>query len=236
MVFCMVLENSRLGALWHLQVLDEQTRRLSYMLMLPLFDGVFATLLVSGYIQSLTGMLNVAFTIFAGAGALTIVLSEAGSARSARKMVIKSAPLLLAGGILTGILAPAFESILYLERLQLVSGLAVGVIALQIADVKLINRIPVPLLVLLGLLVSLRPSPQLSMTADYVIPSILTIVTALGGLLIASELEDRINVEYMRKGGILVLLIISASLLGLNIPSGSGLAVLTISAAAALRF
>jgi hypothetical protein len=201
--------------------------------MLPLFDGVFATLLVSGYLQSLTSIVNVAFTIFAGAGALTIVLSEAGSARNAQKMVLKSAPMLLAGAIMTGLLAPAIESILYLERLQLISGLTVGIIAFQIADIKLIRRIPVPLLLVLGIIVSLQPNPQLTMTAVYIAPSILTISFALAGLLIASALKGRINIEYMRKGGVIVLLIISASLLGLNIPSGTGLVVLTISTAAA---
>lgn len=231
----MVLDNSKIGASWP-QILDNDTRRLGYMLLLPLFDGVFATLLVSGYIQSVTSMLNVAFTIFAGAGSLTVIYSEAGTARNARKMVLKVAPLLIIGGLLTGIFAPAFESLLYLGRLEIVSGLAVGMIALQIAEVKGVNRIPIPLLIVIGLILSIRPDAQLAFTLEYLIPSIVTVSTALAGLYLASGLEDRINVEYMRKGGVAVLLIISASLLGPDIPPEVGLAVLALSVVASLRF
>jgi hypothetical protein len=232
----MVLEKLDLGAQWHPQAFDGDARRLSYIMLLPLVDGVFATMLVSGYISSISSMLNVAFTIFAGAGALTVVYSEAETARDARNMIAKIAPLLIAGSILTGILAPAFESILYLERLKIVSGIAVGLIGLQILDVNKIDEIPIPALIAAGLLLSLRPSPELALSLDYLAPSVLTVSIALSGLYIASGLGDKLNIDYMRKGGALVLILISASLLGANIPSGAGLAVLLASVAASLRF
>lgn len=232
----MVLDNSKLGASWHLQFYDSDTRRLCYMLLLPLFDGVFATLLISGYIQSVTGMLNVAFTVFAGAGALTVIYSEAGTGENARKMVLKASPVLLVAGGLTGILAPAFKALLHLETLKIVSGLAVGVIALQIAEVKYSEKIPVPLLILLGIALSLRPSSNLIFTLEYIVPSLATISVALAGLYIASGLENHVNIDYMRKGGVAVLLVISASLLGANIPSEVGLAMLAVSLGASIRY
>lgn len=232
----MVLDNSKLGAPWHLQFYDPDTRRLCYMLLLPLFDGVFATLLISGYTQSVTGILNVAFTVFAGAGALTVIYSEAETRENARKMVLKVSPVLLIAGALTGILAPAFESFLHLETLKIISGLAVAAIALQIADVKYSEKIPVPLLILFGMAISLQPTSNLIITLEYIIPSLATISIALTGLYIASGLENYVNIDYMRKGGVAVLLLISASLLGANIPSEVGLAMLAVSLGASIRY
>jgi hypothetical protein len=232
----MVLDRLDIGAPWQPQALNEDTRRLSYMMLLPLADGVFATMLVSGYLKSFSSMLNVAFTIFAGAGALTVIYSEAETAQEARKMILKISPMLIAGSILTGMVAPAFESLLYLGRLKIVSGIAVGLIGLQILQVKGADRVPVPALIAAGLLLSLRTGPQLAFTLDYLLPSVLTVSIALAGLYAAAGLGNRINVDYMRKGGALVLLTISASLLGIDIPSGTGLLVLAASIAASLRF
>lgn len=232
----MVLEKLEIGAPWQLQDFDEDTRRLSYMLLLPLFDGVFATMLVSGYLKSLPSILNVAFTIFAGAGALTVIYSEAETAKQAREMIVKIAPLVIAGSIITGVFAPAFESLLYLDRLKIVSGLAVGMIALEIAGVEKLEKVSIPGVVGLGLLLSLRPQPDIVFTLEYLMPSVLTVSIALSGLYAASFLGDRIKVDYMRKGGALVLLLISGSLLGLKIPSEAGLVVLAVSMAASLKF
>ncbi len=232
----MVLEKLEIGAPWQLLDFDDDTRRLSYMLLLPLFDGVFATMLVSGYLKGLPSILNVAFTIFAGAGAITVVYSEAETASKARRMILKISPVIIAASMATAVLAPAFRSMLYLGRLEIVSGIAVGVIGLQIAGIEKMEKLSVPVLIGIGLLASIRPDPQIAFTLKYLVPSIATVTIALAGLYLASYLGDRICVEYMQKGGALVLLIISASLLGMNIPPEAGLVVLAASLVASLRF
>lgn len=202
----MVLDNSKLGATWHLQFYDPDTRRLCYMLLLPLFEGVFATLLISGYTESVTSMLNVAFTIFAGAGAATEIL------------------------------APTFESLLYLETLKIVSGLAVAAIALQIAEVKYSEKIPVPLIVFLGLVFSIRPNPSLTVTTEHIFSFISHYFSCISRPIPSFMARRLYKCRMYRKGEVAVLLIISASLLGANIPSEVGLAMMAVSLAASIRY
>ncbi|QGA79946.1 DUF5794 domain-containing protein [Candidatus Nanohalobium constans] len=231
----MVLDQLTDGAPWHVLEFDEKTRQLAYILMLPLVDGVFATMLVSGYLQSFTSILNVAFTVFAGAGALAVLYSEAETTREARSMVKKVAPYLILAGGVVGVLAPIFSQLFHVQRLQYATGLAILVIALQIADIDFVEGFSVPAVIITGLLLSVKSPSSIQATTEYLLPALATVGVACGGLYLLAGLEDRINVDTVRKGGVLVLGLISASLFGFSVPSEAGLAVLTASVILSLR-
>ena len=232
----MVLDQFFDGASRHFSGFDEKTNRLAYILMLPLVDGVFATMLVSGYLQTFTSILNTAFTIFAGAGALAVLYSEAETAEEARDMVRKVTPYILVGGVLTGLIAPIFRHIFSIQLLQYATGLAILVIALKISNIEFAESLSVPAVILTGLLLSLQQPSQIQITLQYVLPAVATVITACGGLYLLAGLENRLNIGIIRKGSIIVLGTISASLFGLNIPSETGLAILTASIIISLRY
>ncbi|MFB6077340.1 MAG: hypothetical protein ABEK12_04385, partial [Candidatus Nanohaloarchaea archaeon] len=59
--------------------LDDGAQRLVLVLCLPLVDGVFATLLVTGALKTFADVVAVALTIFAGAGSLAVLYSHAAT-------------------------------------------------------------------------------------------------------------------------------------------------------------
>ncbi|MFB6100830.1 MAG: DUF5794 domain-containing protein, partial [Candidatus Nanohalobium sp.] len=197
--------------------------------LLPFVDGVFATMLASGYIETFSSIVNVAFTVFAGAGALAVLYSESGSVQEARNMVLHVTPILILGGIFTGLAAPVFTEIFYVGRLKYATGLAILSISLQLGGIEKAEVLSVPAIIVTGLVMSLRNPSAIELSTAYILPALLTVSTAALGLLLASGLRNRIKVDYIRKSGAVVLLTISASLFGLNIPSMLGPGVLAAS-------
>jgi len=231
----MVLEQFNYGALRQLLDFDRGTQRLAYMLLLPLVDGVFATMLVSGYVSTFTNIVNAAFTVFAGAGALAVLYSEAETVEQARKMVLKVTPLVLISGAVVGGIAPVFQELFHIQSLQYATGLAIITIALQIAGIEKAQKLSIPAIIITGLVLSYRTPSNIQLTMQYLIPSVATVLTAVSGLYILAGLENRIRLDTIRLGGALVLLMIAGSLFGLSIPSEAGIAVLTASIIFSLR-
>lgn len=235
----MVLDQLRDGASRHLSgyiPVDGDARRLVFILCLPLVDGVFATLLVSGAIDTFSSIVSVALTIFTGAGALAVLYSATDSRQEAKNLVDQAAPVLIAGAALVSLIAPVFEQMLYVERMGYAAGLALLVIALQMLEIDLADKLSVPAVVLTGLVLSVRNISAISMSLEYVLPAVLTASVAVLGLYAASMLNpERINLAHIRRGGALVLGIISLSMFGLPVPSGLGLTVFALSVVVSLR-
>ncbi len=232
----MVLERLRDGASWHLSGFDEGTKNLLLVLCLPLVDGVFATLLVTGAFQTFSDIVSIALTVFTGAGAVAVLYSYSETAKEARGMVVRVAPFLLAGAVLVAMVAPVFEQMFYVERLRYAAGLALLAIAAQLSDVKLADRFPVPAIILTGLVVSVKSSAALSLGLEYLAPAVFTVLTAVSTLYLSAFLINRsMRIEYIRRGGSVVLLIIGLSMFGLNLPSELGLAIFAASVLASLR-
>jgi len=228
----MVLEKLSAGASRHM---DEVTRKLVFLLCLPLVDGVFATLLVSGAIETFSNIVSVALTVFAGAGGLAVLYSYSETKEEARNMVLKAGPLLIAGAIAVSFVAPAYEQLVHLERIRYAAGLALTAIALQMIGVEVAEKFSIPGIVLTGLVLSVKTPSNLAISLEYVYPAAATSIVAVIGLLGASYLGDKVDIRYIRKGGSIVLGIIAASLFGLSIPSELGLAVLMTSVIFSLR-
>lgn len=231
----MVLEQLKYGASRHM-IEDEGTKRLLFILCLPLVDGVFATLLVTGAISTFSGILAVALTVFTGAGAVAVLYSHADSKQQAKRMVGEVAPYLLAGALAVSLVAPVFEQLFHIERLRYAAGLALLVIASKMYGLRFSDKLSVPAILLTGVVLSVKNPGALVLSLEYVLPAVATVTVAIIGLYGAAAIgTDRMNLEYVRKGGAVVLVTIAASMYGLNVPSELGLAVFAASVVVSLR-
>lgn len=215
---------------------DSGAQRLLFVLALPLVDGVFATLLVTGAVQTFSEIMTVALTIFTGAGALAVLYSESKDRLEAQKMVRKVTPYLITGTLLVSLVAPVFEHLFYLSRLRFAAAIAVAVIALKISEVSIAEKFTVPSIIFTGMMLSLKQPASLQLTLSYVVPALTTVAVALGVLYLATYLDpERLNLDIIKKSGSLVLILISLSLIGLNVPSNLGLLVMSMSIVVAAR-
>lgn len=216
--------------------LNQQTRQLLYILCLPLIDGVFASMLVSGSISGLADYLVVGLTIFSGAGALAILFSHSESRREAFEMVLQATPVFIAGALLVALIAPVFEQLVVISRLQIVSGIALIAIAANMTEISYLERIDPSYIILLGLIVSLKNPGALGFSLSYIVPAISTAGVASLALFGASFLAGReLNLTVVRYGGALVLFVFGLSMLGLPIPSEAGLGIFSLSFIASIR-
>ncbi len=219
-----------------LERLDYGAQRLVLVLCLPLVDGVFATLLVTGAVETFSDVVAVALTIFAGAGSLAVLYAHAETVAEARGMVLQAAPLLLAGAVLVAVVAPVFGQVFHVGRLQLAAGLALLVIAATLAGVDVDDAFTVPGIIVTGFVLSVRDPGALVLTADYVAPALGTALVAIAGLFAAASIDQsRLDIGTIKMGGAAVLVTIALSLFGVNVPSELGLAVLALSLVASVR-
>ena len=190
---------------------------------LPLIDGVFATLLVTGAVNTFSQMINVAVTVFAGAGAIAVLYSESECRREALRMINSVLPVLVMGALVIALFAPIFETVFQTSLLKYAAALAVGSIALQLADISFAENFPPTAIIVTGLVLSFQGISNLSLTLVYIAPALITVGIAVAGLYIATYLKKyTLNLDYIRYGGSAVLLIISLSLFGVKIPNSAG--------------
>jgi len=213
-----------------LEQIDDGAQRLLLVLCLPLIDGVFATLLVTGAVSTFSDIITVGLTIFTGAGALAVLYSESESRAEAFSMVNQVAPVLLAGAVVVALVAPVFDEIFYVSRLKYAAGLALLTISGKLVDIDLAEKFSVPAVIVTGMFLSLRSGASLSTSLEYVLPALLTSGAAIGGLYLASYVSrEKLSLKYIRGGGAVVLTVISASLFGFNVPSHLSLALFMFS-------
>ncbi len=224
----MVPERLSYGASWLLDRYDKGTRRLVFIMCLPLVDGVFATLLVSGAVDTFSSMISVALTVFAGAGALAVLYSESETPSDARRMVLKALPPVVLGSLLVSLVAPVYAQLVNLESIRLAAGVALSAIGLQMLEVRYAERFSVPGILVTGLVLSVRAPSSISFSFEYVVPALTTSLVAASALYILSEAVSWADIGYVRRAGGFVLLTIAASLFGLGIPSELGLTVFAL--------
>ncbi|PSG99967.1 MAG: hypothetical protein BRC28_01840 [Nanohaloarchaea archaeon SW_4_43_9] len=111
-------------------------RKLIFILCLPLVDGVFATLLVTGAVETFSDIVSVALTVFTGAGALAVLYSCSETRKEATRTVLQAAPYLVVGAILISLVAPIYEQLFFIERLRYAAGLALFAIAVKMGGLE----------------------------------------------------------------------------------------------------
>jgi hypothetical protein len=226
----MVLDSIADGASRLLQAYDEDTRRLTAILCLPLVDGVFATLLVSGTLETFSSMIAVSLTIFTGAGALAVLYSSTETISEARSMVLKAAPVLLIGALAVSLVAPVFEQIFHVERMRTVAGLVLLSIGLRFLDIEKAEVLSVPAILITGAALSLKNPAALSFSLTYVAPALVTALSSSAALYVAASIDhSALDLSVVRRGAGVVLLMLAVSQLGVQVPSNLGIAVFGLS-------
>jgi len=231
----MVLEQLRDGASRQLLGLDKGTKQLIYILCLPLVDGVFASLLVSGAITTFSELIATSLTVFSGAGALAVLYSNSKTAEEAKKMVLKAAPFLIGGALLVGLVAPIYAELFDLGLLRYATGLTLFAIAVQIADLPYSELLPPQAVIFTGMVLSLQSPSALKLGYSYLPEAMLTVSISLVALYAASYLSKMdMDMRYIRVGGASALTILGLSIF-IQLPSMSSLVVLAFSFIASLR-
>ncbi len=215
--------------------LNDGAQRLALVLCLPLIDGVFATLLVTGAVNTFSNIVVVALTIFTGAGALAVLYSHAETTTDAKQLVKQVAPILVTGVVGVALVAPVFADLFHVSRLQTAAALVVLVIAAQLLELPYASTFSPHAIVLTGFVLSVKNPEAVTLSTAYLPSALATAAIAVAGLYLAAHLNpERISLTYIQKGGAIVLILIALSLFGLNIPSQLTLTVLGGSFAAAL--
>ncbi|MFB6208853.1 MAG: DUF5794 domain-containing protein [Candidatus Nanohaloarchaea archaeon] len=224
----MVLEEYRDGASRHLP--DHDTRRLIFILCLPLIDGVFATLLVTGAMETFSDVVAISLTVFTGAGTLAVLYSCSRDTEEAIYMVKQAAPYLLLGALIVSLVAPIYEQLFHIQRFRYAAGLALISIAMKLSELRLADKLSVPAILVTGLMLSVKNPGSLQFSFEYVMPALLTSIISLAALYLAARINiSGLELDYIRKGSSIVLLLIAMSLYGFSVPSELGLAVFAAS-------
>lgn len=138
---------------------DRSLALLATVLFLPLVDGVYPTLVISGAIDSLAGMIAVGLLVFGGSATIAIVLTEYADKPRAglRAVAIIGVPLIAATALVTA-LAPALTSLVSIAVFEYFAAAAVILVAAQTASQRLAASLPHPIVVVgIGMLVSFNP-------------------------------------------------------------------------------
>lgn len=232
----MVLDQLIDGASRHLPGFDQGTQQLVYILCLPLIDGVFASMLVSGAITTFSDIVAASLTLFSGAGALAVLYSNSENVSEARRSVLRAAPVLVIGSVLVGLIAPIYAEVFKISLLKYATGLALLSIAADIADLGVAEKIPPHAVIITGMMLSLQTPASINLTVSYLPEAGMTSLIALVSLYAASSLKRYdLNLRMVRIGGASALAIIATSMFS-SVPSEPSLLVLGVSFAASMKY
>ncbi|MFQ3308606.1 MAG: hypothetical protein ACI977_000849 [Candidatus Nanohaloarchaea archaeon] len=210
--------------------LDEGSRQLLTVAGLPLVDGVFATLLISGSISGFSSIISFALTVFAGAGSLAVLFSQSESRKDARRMIYNITPYLIAGAVAVALVAPIFQQLFAVTQLQYVAGTALMLIALKLADIEFADRIQTHWVLLPGIIISFQSFSSFSLSTAYLMPAVATVAAACLSMIVFSFFREvNLNLDIIRKGSALVLALFSFSMFGAGIPGSTGLMIFGLS-------
>lgn len=225
---------------------DRATKSLLLATGLPLVDGVFATLVLAGTLNSLSGMMVIAGTIFGGPWMMTVMISEMeGEAVPVRlQRVTHVGTLVIPGAGLVAIVAPTLASLLALDVFQLFSAFVLLTVGTLIANEELgeflTSRGPVGItpgrLVSVGIIISVGANllangvvePTLVVDRSLALRSMGTAALAIGlaavTAVLGPTLDEYLELAQFRLGSGIALAVVPLSIWGV-VPSLASLAV-----------
>ncbi len=139
---------------------DSETRRLGLVLGLPLLDGVFIALVLTGLLESLLGIVVMGVLVFGGTATAAVILAagSTGSGSYLPRVAVIGVVLVPVAGLQAAI-APNLAAILDIALLERFASLVLLLIAVGVARPEFRDRLPRPWLVVgLGLVASFEPN------------------------------------------------------------------------------
>lgn len=203
---------------------------------LPLIDGVFAAVIISGGLTSIADALQVGLLLIGGSATLTVILTELhGSIRTNLKRVAVVGTAIILFAAVQAAVAPTIESLINTDIFVRFAALVLFAIGARHASARLEELLPTPgMIIALGLLASFQPNgAAFELIADTevigyaVLAAVVGVVFATVSVLVRDFLVEIIHIERFRLGGGLALSVIGLSLVGLA-PQNSALVVLAL--------
>ena len=138
----------------------EGTRLLATVMALPLLDGIFAALVLTGAVSTVPGMLEVGLLIFGGSATLAVVLAEMEGGRADHvKKVLLVGLLVVPLAALQAAVAPTVESVLAMAIFERFAALVIVAVAAKTASASIGEYLPSPGVIIgLGMVASFRPA------------------------------------------------------------------------------
>src|SRR6056297_2405348 len=114
---------------------SSSTRLLAVVMALPLFDGVFAAIVLSGALSNPVGIIEVGLLIFGGSAMVAVILAEMDqSPREQAKIVLAVGAFIVPAAALQAALAPTLESVLNIAIFERFAALVILSVAASTAS------------------------------------------------------------------------------------------------------
>ncbi|PSP48035.1 hypothetical protein BRC75_07960, partial [Halobacteriales archaeon QH_7_69_31] len=210
----------------------EGTRLLATVMALPLLDGIFAALVLTGAVSTVLGMLEVGLLIFGGSATLAVVLAEMEGGRAEQvKRVLLVGLLVVPLAALQAAVAPTVESVLAMAIFERFAALVIVAVAAKTASASIGEYLPSPGVIIgLGMVASFRPAGfEFALVAEpmYVAygtgAAAVGVAFALAVAVAAPWLRGNVDVDRFRFGSAVALGVLPMTILGV-IPSEAPLA------------
>lgn len=234
-----LMSNSRHPIALRLErAVDGPERLLATVMLLPLLDGIFPALVLSGALDTVGGILQVGLLVFGGSATLAIILAEMDGSRKklVRTVLLVGIPLILLASVeaaLAGTIASALDLIVF-ERF---AALVILAVAAKTASARIGEYLPRPAVIVgLGFVAAIDPAgAQLALAVDPELvargaaAAVVGVGFALAVAMLAPTLREVVHLDRFRFGSAVALGLLPLSILGA--PFGNApLAVLALTA------
>jgi hypothetical protein len=165
---------------------------------LPLVDGIFPALVLSGALDDPVGIVEVGLLIFGGSATVAVILAEMDGDRADHvRTVLTVGVALIAVAVLEAALAPTIRGLLDLTVFSRFAGLVILAVAAKTASARIGEILPRPAVIVgLGLVASLSPNgAALVVRTD---PGLMARAGAAAGVGVAFALAVAIAGPYLR--------------------------------------
>lgn len=221
---------------------DDATRLLAVVMLLPLVDGIFPALVVAGALDTVAGIVEVGLLIFGGSATVAVVLAEMEGSATQRARSVFAVGVVLAGvAVLEAALAPTLASLLDLVVFERFAAVVILAVAAATASARVGELLPRPAVVIgLGLVASFDPAgATLGLQVD---PELLVGALAAAGVgvgfavavaLASPYVRGLVDIDRFRFGSAVALGVLGLSVAGL-VPGESPIALAVLGVTALL--
>jgi len=209
---------------------------------LPLADGVFATLVLAGGLDTVLGVVQTGLLVFGGAATAALLLASDRARRAdARRLAVIGVPLVTIAAA-EAALAGSVVSLVDTETFRPFAGLVLVAVAARVASAHVTRYLPGPgIVVAVGAVLSFDPSgpvrlaPDAGAALDGAAAASVGVAFGLAVVLARSRLRRILDAERFRIGSAVALGTMGASVAGL-VSSGSPLPLVALALAGVLAF
>jgi hypothetical protein len=221
------------------------TKLLATVMCLPLIDGIFPALVLSGALDDPLGIIQVGLLVFGGSATVAVILAEMDGDRNDHvKAVLGVGVVVVTVAVIEAALAPTIQNLLNLEIFERFAGIVILAIAAKTASARVGELLPRPAVIVgLGLVASLDPSG-----AELVVQTDLGMMLNAGAAagvgagfallvaLLGPYLRNAVDIDRFRFGSAVALGVLPLGLFGIIVPPNAPLALAVLLVTAVLAF